>query len=184
MFIRLLLAASSIAALATLSACTATVDRPDQIEPPLWDGMLIHETDTIDILISGGMPAGCPTPSAGHFTTMTESYHLDFAGKTLHHSFTEPCPKADGTQATIEKDVVLTDADRDALLGDARALVLETVTACGADAPDQRVTVNRADGSSESHLVNDAQNTCEKGKLEIRADECTKLEKALDALLK
>ena len=185
MFIRLNLAASSIAALVTLSACVATVDRPDPpIEPLAVNAMAVDATDTIDILISGGAPAGCPTPSAGHYSTSTTSYHLDFAAKTLHRSFTEACPKADGKQATTEKDVVLSDADRNGLLADAQSLVLETVTGCGADAPDQRITVKRPDGSSESHLVNFAPNTCEKGTLEIRFAEYDKLEAALGALLK
>ena len=47
---------------------------------------------------------------------------------------------------------------------------------------DQRVTVKRPDGSSESHFVD--LYTCRKGELQIQADEYMKLTAALSALLK
>ena len=140
-------------------------------------------TEVLEVSSSGGMPVYCAgtTPTAPW-----SDYRVDLSALTLRFDTGGDCAGPDGGVAPQrEKDVNLSVADRNALVKLARALTLETVAGCGADAPTQRVTVTHADGTSEQHVVNDpGHNQCRTGELEISAASFEALDAKLAALLK
>ena len=174
-----LLASTAPLALLSLFACGGTTEEPHAAAA----AFTLAGGEVLEVSSSGGTPVPCAGTSS---ISPWVDYRVDLSALTLRFDAGGYCAGPDGGVAPVrEKDVTLSVADRDALITLARALALETVAGCGADAPTQRVTVTHADGTSEQHVVNDpGHNQCRTGELEISAASFEALDAKLAALLK
>jgi predicted small lipoprotein YifL len=179
---RLLASAAPLALLAlfALFACGGATDEPP-VAATDAEAFTLAGSEVLEVSSSGGMPVYC----AGAPTAPWLDYRVDLSARTLRFDSGGHCAGPDGGIAPqSEQDIALSAADRDALLALTRALTLETVKGCGADAPTRRVTVTHADGTSEQHIVNDGyQNECRLGQREIAPGSFGALEAKLSALL-
>ena len=176
---RLLASTAPLALLALFACGGATAEPPVAVADAA--AFTLAGSEVLEVSSSGGMPVPC----AGTSTSPWLDYRVDLSALTLRFDSGGYCAGPDGGLAPQgEKDVTLSAADRDALVALTRALTLETVTGCGADAPTRRVTVTHADGTSEQHVVNDpGHNQCRTGELEISAASFEALDAKLAALL-
>jgi hypothetical protein len=176
-----LLASTAPLALLALLACGGATDAPP-VAVTDAAAFTLAGGEVLEVSSSGGMPVYCP---GGAPTAPWLDYRVDLAALTLRFDSGGYCAGPDGGIAPQgAEDVTLSVADRDALLALTRALALETVKGCGADAPTRRVTVTHQGGASEQHIVNDGyQNECRLGQREITPGSFEALDAKLAALL-
>ena len=182
MLVHRFLASTAPLALLVLFACGGVTNEPAIVAADAT-AFTLAGTEVLEVSSSGGMPVYCAgtTPTAPW-----SDYRVDLSALTLRFDTGGDCAGPDGGVAPQrEKDVTLSVAHRDALVTLARALALETVAGCGADAPTQRVTVTHADGTSEQQVVNDpGHNQCRTGEREISPASFEALDAKLAALLR
>jgi hypothetical protein len=175
---RSLIVRTAPVALLALLACGGATEGP----PVAAAAFTLSGGEVLEVSSSGGMPAPC----GGTSTSPWVDYRVDFSALTLRFDSGGSCAGPDGGIAPLgEEDVALSVADRDALAALTRALTLETVEGCGADAPTRRVTVTHADGTSEQHVVNDpGHGQCATGERDVSAATFEALDARLAALLR